>query len=133
MKIDKSNLMKTAWQIAKDAAVKFNDSVKRFFSESLKQAWQMIKNSILDQMKNHPAVENFSEWAKHGHHRVYFQLHGYVESKRGCKNTAIYYDANTGKLNLSEGRGNMTKTFRKNFDSLRWNFYDNEDVNYFAK
>ena len=43
--MDKSKLLKTAWEIAKQASVKFNDSVKVFFSESLKQAWKNMKKA----------------------------------------------------------------------------------------
>ena len=68
MRVNKSNLMKTAWEIARNAAAKFNKSVKSFFSESLKLAWKKLKDEILIM----GLCEIGNEWAKGRHHRVYF-------------------------------------------------------------
>lgn len=114
MKIDKSKLMKTAWEIAKEAAEKYNDSVRNFFAESLKQAWEMIKNNtLLDQVKNYAGVASFSDWKKHGHNRVYFNLKGYDKSFRGCRNFKLYYDNDTKKLHMNEGKGIQAPEFKQ--------------------
>jgi len=47
MKINKSELFKTAWKIAKAAAAKFNKSAREFLSEALKQAWKNLKQGAL--------------------------------------------------------------------------------------
>jgi hypothetical protein len=118
MKINKSELMKKAWEIARTAVETFGGKVREYFSESLKMAWGEAKNSILDIVKNHASIDSFSEWKKHGHDRIYFNLKGYDNSRRGCRNTKIYYDNNTGRLIISEGRGSASSDFcyhRRNF------------------
>lgn len=40
---NKSEIMKRAWEIAREAAVKFSGKVKEFFRESLKSAWAEAK------------------------------------------------------------------------------------------
>lgn len=39
----KKQVMKTAWEIAKEAALKFGKKVREYFREALKMAWAMIK------------------------------------------------------------------------------------------
>lgn len=38
--------MKMAWNIAKKAAIKFNDKPSVFFAQSLKEAWTLIKTCL---------------------------------------------------------------------------------------
>lgn len=38
------NVMKKAWEIAKEGAVKFGGKVKEYFAASLKMAWAQVKN-----------------------------------------------------------------------------------------
>lgn len=40
---NKTEIMKRAWEIAREAAVKFGGSVKSYVSEAMKMAWAMIK------------------------------------------------------------------------------------------
>lgn len=44
MKINKSQIFRNAWDIAKAAAVNFNDKAKVFFPEALKEIWDEAKN-----------------------------------------------------------------------------------------
>lgn len=39
----KNQIMKRAWEIAKEAAIKFGGSVKSYFSESLKLSWEQAR------------------------------------------------------------------------------------------
>lgn len=68
MKINKTQLFKKAWKIARKAANKFSVSAKDFFATSLKKAWSKIKNEILIM----GLCEFGNEWSKGSHHRVYF-------------------------------------------------------------
>ncbi|ELA9841254.1 hypothetical protein V4F87_003296 [Vibrio parahaemolyticus] len=44
--MNKKYLMKMAWNIAKKAAIKFNDKPSVFFAQSLKEAWTLIKKCL---------------------------------------------------------------------------------------
>jgi len=96
MKIDKSKLMKRAWEIARNAAAKFNESVRSFFSESLKQAWANLKNETL--IMGLCEIGNY--WAKGNHQRVYFNdLTQYVnvdelswKHEKAVMAASAYYD-----------------------------------------
>lgn len=43
----KSEIMKTAWKIAKKASLEFGVSIRTYLSESLKLAWELAKKGIL--------------------------------------------------------------------------------------
>ena len=96
MKVNKRNLMKTAWKIARNAAAKFNESVKSFFSEALKMAWKKLKDETLIM----GLCEIGNEWAKGNHHRVYFNdLTQYVnvdelswKHEKAVMGASAYYD-----------------------------------------
>ena len=93
MKINKSELMKKAWEIARTAVENFGGKTREYFSEALKLAWSELTNDdILSIMKNHDAVDSFSEWKKHDMDRIYFNLKGFDKNKRGDRNCKIYYD-----------------------------------------
>ena len=104
--INKSELFKKAWTIAKAAAVKFNYSAKSFFAEALKQAWKALKSCLsIEKMK-----KIGREWQGGNNHRIYFKLNNFLISDRDYakienkeytrKNfakimtSAIYYDLN---------------------------------------
>ena len=96
MKINKSELFKKAWKIAKTAAVKFNDSARRFFSESLKQAWKNLSRIDIEKLK-----EKGKEWIRGDHHRIYFNdLLQYISGElkkwqiRQIGSSSVYYDVN---------------------------------------
>lgn len=92
--------MKKAWEIAKKAAIKFNDSARIFFSEALKIAWETIKNSdIVEKLK-----KIGREWTKGDHHRIYFNSytqhidadkHNLSNKQLGIlAGRQVYYDVN---------------------------------------
>lgn len=131
--INKSELFKTAWKIAKTARKNFGGQVREYFSESLKQAWgEMKSGDILDMIKNHEAVEGYSSWKKHDKDRIYFNLHGYDNSKRGCRNFKLYYDNTTENLIMSRGRGVMSDQFHSGMMDV-WNLFENhKNFKYFG-
>ena len=45
MKIDKSKLMKKAWEIARNAVKNFGGKIIEYISESMKTAWREMKKS----------------------------------------------------------------------------------------
>lgn len=101
MKIDKSKLMKRAWEIAKTAAEKFNESAKVFFSESLKQAWSELKSIV-----NIDALKRIGrEWIKNSHHRIYFNdMTKYMNTDnlrrwriKDLAGHSVYYNVNDGE------------------------------------
>ena len=115
MKINKSELFKKAWTLAKESAAKFECPAKDFFSESLKQAWTAAKledNGLLGRIKCHPAVGGFSEWKKHEHDRIYFNIKGYDKSFKGCRNFKLYFDNKTQQLIMIEKKGMQPDEFR---------------------
>ena len=71
MKINKSKLFKTAWEIAKKAAVTFKSSAKLFFVEALKQAWREIRR-VSGKIDIEKLKKRGKEWIKGDHHRIYF-------------------------------------------------------------
>lgn len=98
MKINKSELMKKAWEIAREAAAKFNDSIRAFFGESLKQAWCELKSVIdIDALK-----KIGREWIKGDHHRIYFNdMTKYMNTEnlkswqiRDLAGHSVYYNVN---------------------------------------
>jgi len=96
MKIDKSKLMKTAWEIARDGAKIFGGLVRSFFAESLKQAWGIAKDLTA------ALIKIGREWKKGNHHRIYFNdMTQYVNTdgmrswqKRDLAGHSIYYEVN---------------------------------------
>ena len=122
MKINKSELFKTAWKMAKDAADKFGDSVRTFFSESLRQAWKNLSRIDINKLK-----EKGSEWIRGNNHRIYFNniknlLGLKIEKIRGC-----YY------IN-----GKVAEYFKeaRNLDNRLWSakfYYDCIKKEFFGK
>lgn len=52
------NVMVRAWEIAKEAVIKFGGNVKEYFSESLKQAWSEFKTrTVSNSIFNHNNIE----------------------------------------------------------------------------
>lgn len=72
----KSNVMKRAWEIAKNAAKKFGHSVKSYISLALKAAWAEVKGAV-ETIK--PVCERidelvalgFNRWQKGSMDRLY--------------------------------------------------------------
>lgn len=135
MKINKPELFKTAWKIARIASEKFNQSIRIFFSEALKQAWDIVKNktnSILDRIKNHPAIESFSEWKKSDFDRIYFNLKGYDKDVRGCRTTKVYFDKKSEKLYMKKCGFPKTKQFQNGIWDILEMFDDDENFEYIS-
>lgn len=69
----KSNIMKRAWEIAKNAAKKFGHSVKSYISLALKTAWAEAKGAIkpvcerIDEL----VALGFNRWQKGSMDRLY--------------------------------------------------------------
>ena len=75
MKINKSKLMKRAWQIAKNLGEKWYESASSFLSSALKQAWKEARLNI-DELK-----KLGNEWIGYGNHRIYFdEIEKYFDS-----------------------------------------------------
>jgi len=100
MKINKSELMKTAWNIAKAAAVKFNDSAKAFFSEALKISWKSLKGNALVVNVVDALKKIGKEWKQGDHHRIYLNdLSKFIgnaeftyKEKRNLSGCSAYYN-----------------------------------------
>lgn len=76
------NVMKRAWEIAKEGQIKFGGKVKQYFSISLKMAWEESKQGkkvvSLSQIVidlNEVGVSRWTakEWKNYGKHRIYVQ------------------------------------------------------------
>jgi hypothetical protein len=116
MKIDKSKLMKTAWEIAKTAQIEFGGHSSEYIAESMKIAWTEMKST--SEINIARLAEIGSEWIRGEHHRIYFndvkrffddicekpyqrRVNGVqcnkteLESK---KSTSVWYDVKTGEF-----------------------------------
>ncbi|EJC6782337.1 hypothetical protein MX824_003897 [Vibrio parahaemolyticus] len=69
----KSEVMKTAWNIAKEAAERTGYKAKEFFSESLKMAWAMTKQEVKT-IKERLVELGGKEYTAHNCNRVYLTL-----------------------------------------------------------
>lgn len=69
----KANIMINAWEIAKNAAKKFDGKAIEYIGGALKMAWKMAKGLSEKQIK---ALEDkgFNRWTKYGKDRLYFNL-----------------------------------------------------------
>ena len=112
MKINKTELFKTAWNIARDAAKRFGNSVRSYFAEALKEAWKQIKQSKIT--VDFLISKGGKEWKKGNYHRVYFN------------NIEKYLDVNT--LN-----GRLRKEVRRNNGGLSVYFNAIDEFWYFDK
>ncbi|QGG51623.1 hypothetical protein [Lysinibacillus pakistanensis] len=105
------NVMKRAWEIAKEGAAKFGGSVKSYFSTSLKMAWAEMKEvtkTYVEQMKDVYAFGyeedrlqiTFKEWKRNTDlHRLYIN----IETNKGRSLNTIFISLKDGKVG-SQGR-----------------------------
>lgn len=65
-------IMKKAWQIAKEAVVKFGGKVREYFGEALRMAWAEHKTpkDITERIEELEAL-GFKRWQKNGMDRLY--------------------------------------------------------------
>lgn len=107
--MNKSNLFKTAWTIAKEGAVKFGGSSREYFASSLKLAYKLqggitMTYSHGEKLNGITLLEK-NEWKKYGKHRVYFTVQvSYSKDSATTPylpNVSGYYDVETDKLFLN--------------------------------
>lgn len=68
---DKKELMKEAWNIAREGQKAFGGKVSEYFAESLKMAWAQAKNSLdIEALEQ----KGFSRWSKSNMDRLYFNI-----------------------------------------------------------
>lgn len=92
------NIMKRAWEIAKEAVKKFGGKVRQYFSEALRMAWKEAKNvakKIVDRIEELEAL-GFKRWQKGNMDRLYINA-----SMLGLN----YGKYNTGNIKWAEFQG----------------------------
>lgn len=111
------NVMKRAWEIAKNAAKKFGHSVKSYFAMSLKMAWTEAKapkaQKPVSERIEELEAKGFKRWQKGGMDRLYINANvlGLVVHYR---KTGSICDAWFNEESISHaegGRMKMAKTF----------------------
>ena len=93
------NIMKRAWEIAKEAVKKFGGKVRQYFAEALRMAWEEAKNvvkKIVDRIEELEAL-GFKRWQKGNMDRLYINA-----SMLGLN----YGRYNTGNIKWAEFQGN---------------------------
>lgn len=94
------NVMKKAWEIAREGQIKFGGKVKEYFSAALRMAWSIVNR--MEKMRD--VVKNVSvrEWSNYGKQR-------------------LYIDASISLIEQKEVKGNVVGAPRK--ITGRW-YYD---------
>jgi hypothetical protein len=106
------NVMKRAWEIAKEGQTKFGGKVKEYFAEALKMAWSEVKLENNLDIENEKFDFKYNEWKNYGKHRAYIDTNiDLVEYKNvngervGVRRRLIanyYYDVKTNKMYVRE-------------------------------
>lgn len=74
------NIMKRAWEIAREGFIKFGGKVKEYFAEALKLAWAEAKQPAVKEVTVQDLNKALEEmyggysanvWKKYGHERIY--------------------------------------------------------------
>lgn len=100
-------IMKKAWEIAKNAARKFGGRAFEYIAEALKEAWKEIRNMAMDITDRIEELEakGFKRWQKNGMDRMYINAStlGLICTyhKSGTISSA---DFNGERVSNSEGR-----------------------------
>lgn len=68
--MNKSNLMKQAWNLAREGAAKFGGKVREYFAAALRMAWEATRKPV-NVVAALLAIGG-KEWIKEGMHRIYF-------------------------------------------------------------
>lgn len=71
MKLNKSKLMKNAWEIARSAQRNFGGTVREYFSASLKISWKQNRPQS-SEINIAKLAKIGNEWEGYGNHRIYF-------------------------------------------------------------
>lgn len=105
----KKQIMKKAWQIAKDGQKIYGGSVKSYFSEALKIAWSEHRKAAIPSLEwrvEHTEHDTpVKIWKKHNRCRVYVNRNGYeqagyitedgsdVRGRNSAEYKGLYYQA----------------------------------------
>lgn len=89
-------VMTQAWEIAKNAAKKFDGKAIEYIAGALKMAWKMAKGLTEEQVKALIA-KGFTRWTKYDKDRLYFDL-----EKAGLMEIDRY---KSGRISYSEFQG----------------------------
>ncbi|EHR5319631.1 hypothetical protein KUL70_002516 [Vibrio parahaemolyticus] len=119
----KSEIMKTAWNIAKEAAARTGYKAKEFFSESLKMAWAMTKQEVKT-IKERLVELGGKEYTANNCNRVYLTLDqfnkitelGYSLNENANK---FYADLDDNKVYRKISKRGKSKIY-KEFDLASW-------------
>lgn len=98
------NIMKRAWEIAREASAKFGGKASEYISEALKMAWAESKDTRIQFGRYARLVDvqdgwrlSFSRWEKYGKKRIYInEIKGADNQKEFS--TGYYIDIETGKM-----------------------------------
>ena len=110
------NVMRKAWEIAREGQKKFGGKVKEYFAEALRMAWRIVKGMEqgFEKMKDVVKEVTGREWKNYGKHRVYVDAKLSLIEQKEIKGEIVgalrriegkwYYDVPTGKLYRQEYR-----------------------------
>ena len=71
MTTTKKEIMKKAWEIAREGQKAFGGKVSEYFAESLKMAWDQAKNTVsVESLEK----KGFNRWTKGNMDRLYFNI-----------------------------------------------------------
>lgn len=107
--MNKSTLFITAWNMSRDAAAKFDGSVKSYFAESLKLAYSRTRLVTLESCLKIGG----KLWEKNGMRRVYFNgdiVAAAVGFEYDTYKTGNIKWACLGDASLANGRANAVRT-----------------------
>lgn len=92
----KKEIMRNAWNIAREGQKAFGGKVSEYFAEALKMAWAQAKNSIdIEALEK----KGFNRWTKGDMDRLYFNL-----EKAGALELDYYKSGNLRSADLEGER-----------------------------
>lgn len=101
---DKKELMKEAWNIAREGQKAFGGKVSEYFAQALKMAWAQAKNTIdIEALEK----KGFSRWTKGNMDRLYFSL-----EKAGALELDYYKSGNLSSAYLDGERISNAEAYR---------------------
>ena len=102
----KKEIMKRAWEIAKQGAKKFGGKAIEYIAEALKIAWNEVKTIM--KIENEKIKVKYNEWKKYGKHRIYMDIEMSLVEIKNVKGNEVgalrgivanyYYDVDEKKL-----------------------------------
>jgi hypothetical protein len=104
------NVMRKAWEIAREGQKKFGGKVRDYFAEALRVAWRIVKEmgKATDRLKDIVKEATGREWKKYGKHRVYIDASIKVIDQKNVNGNVVgiarsiegswYYDVPTGEM-----------------------------------